>query len=189
MSIHLSQVVPGHQKDSNHKHSTAPHTLLGDHRGAQTQGCGFRLLPRHGNDTESFTDTTDEKIAFPIHLPSFPALTSIYIDFQYEDPSPRLKALLTSISSAPALASVDIGYEQWDIVDSAPLLDEWAGLDTWLARMTEQTTVKGGLVLTLKQWPPEMSVWNGFLPEFGKAGGKIETDPGGWLSLLLGILN
>ena len=86
------------------------------------------------------------------------------------------------------LASVDVGHEQWDIINSVPP-DEWAGLDAWLARVAKQTKVEGGLVLILKRWPPGMLVWQGFLPEFGKAGGKIETDPFGWLSMLSGLLD
>ena len=147
----------------------------------------FYVLPNSRNDLENFTDTPNQAIASPIHLPSFPTLTSIHINFHFEDPSPRLTTLLSSISSAPALASVDVGYEHWDIVDSIPS-HEWAGLDTWLARMAEQTTVEGGLVLILKMWP-EMSVWKDFLPEFGKAGGKIETDPCGWFSTALRFLD
>ena len=51
-------------------------------------------------------------------------------------------------------------------------------MDRWLTRITKTVTVGGDLVVTLRWWPPTES--EGFLPEFGETGGKVEVDPNGW---------
>jgi hypothetical protein len=102
------------------------------------------------------------------------------IDLSEYDPSPHLINILRSIGSAPALTSIVIEYYDWDYIEHLPLTDPWADVDRWLSRIAKHAKVKGGLALTLTQWPEGMSVWEGFLPGFRESGGEIKVDRSPW---------
>ena len=113
-----------------------------------------------------------------IDLPSFPALTSLRIHFDHEQPSHRIVTVLSSIYSTPVLASVDIRYEPYGSREPTAS-DTWNGLDRWLARVAEHTAVECGLVLNLRQrMSPSESSLEALFPRFREAGGeiKIHTD-------------
>jgi len=114
----------------------------------------------------------------PIHLPSFPALTTLIIYIYVDHPSPRLTNILCSIGSAPALTSIFIEYSDWIFLDHLPLADRWVDVDRWLSQIAKHAKVEGGLPLTLRRW----TVWEGFLPEFRESGGRIQVDNSGWRS-------
>jgi hypothetical protein len=116
----------------------------------------------------------------PIHLPSLPALTTLIIDLSNYNPSPHLTNILCSICSAPALISIVIEYDDWDFIENPPVEDPWVDVDRWLSRIAKHAKVKGDLALTLAQWPEDMSVWDGFLPEFRESGGQIKVDHCPW---------
>jgi len=88
---------------------------------------------------------------------------------------PRLIAILSSISSAPALGSVTIGHDMWSDINQ-PFQVQWVDMDRWLARVAQQARVQGGLSVTLKWWPKGKPVWEGFLRDFRRAGGRVKTD-------------
>jgi hypothetical protein len=128
------------------------------------------------------TDLPDESFgdAIPIHLPSLPALTTLAIDLCGGDPSPHLISILCSIGSAPALESIAIENVDWDFIEPLPLKDPWVDVDRWLSRIAKHARAKGGLALTLTQWPKDKSVWEGFLPKFRESGGEIKVDHNSW---------
>jgi len=127
-----------------------------------------------------FPDTSNEEDIFPpIHLPLFPALATLGVDIREDFPSPRLTETLCSIFPAPALTSITIGSEEWDI-DEYPPLATWVDVDRWLTQIVKHAKVKGGVLLTLVRWPEGKSIWEGFMHEFREAGGEIKTDTGGW---------
>ena len=111
----------------------------------------------------------------PIHLLSFPALTTLAVYVYIDRPSPRLKNILGSIGSAPALTSIVIESRGWASFDYLPLADLWVDVDRWLSRISRHDKVEGSLLLTLRPW----TVWEGFFPEFRESGGKIKVDDSG----------
>jgi hypothetical protein len=140
--------------------------------------CGFSDRAR--TIVTVLPDYLIEEIPPPIHLPSLPALTTLMIDLSDHNPSPHLTNILCSIGSAPALTSIVIEYDDWDYIENLPLTDPWADVDRWLSRIAKHAKVKGGLALTLTQWPEGMSVWERFLPEFRESGGEIKVDYSPW---------
>jgi len=108
-----------------------------------------------------------------------PALATLGVELCEDYPSLRLTDILCSILSAPALTSITVGSDKWDVNEYPPSAS-WVGVDRWLAQIVKHAEVKGGVPLTLRQWPEGKSVWEGFLPEFRKAGGEIKTDTGDW---------
>ena len=107
-------------------------------------------------------------------LPPFPALTSLKIYIFQESPSRQLIHALSSISSVPALASISIEIRCLVLPRSADSTI-WEHLDRLLVQMAKNSTVEGGLVMTLTDWPYGDCAGVLF-PEFGKAG-KIKSDP------------
>jgi len=127
-----------------------------------------------------FLDTSTGKETFtPIHLSSLPALATLDVNIREDQPSPRLTEILHSFYPVPALSTITIGSEMWNINECPPSIP-WVDVDIWLARISKDAEVKGGVLLTLIRWPEGKSVWEGFLPKFREAGGKIKTDTGGW---------
>ena len=133
-----------------------------------------------GSQTETIvTDLPDLLVGGllpPIHLPSLPALTTLVIVIYLYIPLPQLTNVLSSIGSVPALTSVAIKHLDWRHIEYPSLTVWWVDLDRWLSRIARHAEVTGGLSLTLRQWPKGKSVWEGFLPEFRKSGGKIKVD-------------
>lgn len=117
-------------------------------------------------------DCTRTPIRVPIDLLPFPALTSLEICVREIDPTCWVTSVLSSITSAPALASIKIqhwGYEEY-------LLDpeKWDDMDRWLARVAERTTVERGPVVTLvRPLPFSVSPDEVVLPRFTEAGGRV----------------
>ena len=107
-----------------------------------------------------------------IDLPPFPALTSMKISGRA--PVPNLISILSSISSAPVLASIELQC-WWKFPLEPDSLNAWDCLDKWLTQMANNTTAEGGLVLTLKRMHRNQ-VPEFFLPGFRRVG-KINTDP------------
>lgn len=103
-----------------------------------------------------------------------PALTTIDIGF-YSEPSNYLADILSSIHSAPALATVNFVCEEWYSGETFPSSGPWASVDKWLARMATQVAVKGNIVVTLERWPDGGSAWEEYFPEFRKAGGELRV--------------
>jgi hypothetical protein len=129
------------------------------------------------------TDLSDyftEEILPPIHLPSLPALTTLIIHLSEYEPSSRLANILCSIGSAPVLISTIIEYVDWKSLKSLPLESPWVDVDRWLSRIARRAKVNGGLALILAGWPEDMSVWDGFFPEFRESGGEIKVDHNPW---------
>ena len=81
-------------------------------------------------------------------------------------------SILHHISSIPVLASITIASE---LILPVRLVSStaWDGMDKWLARIAKSITVGGYLLLTLSAWLPAET--ERFLPEFRKAGGKVEV--------------
>ena len=127
-------------------------------------------------------DTMSSISTSPIDLPSFPALTSLRVRLHDRHPSHRLVDVLSFISSAPALASVDIqrGYDVYNVYDLTRS-NTWNGVDRWLARIAKNSKVGCDPVLTLRRWEFGESHWEGLLPMFRRAGGEIRTHPDGWI--------
>lgn len=121
---------------------------------------------------------------FPIHqasespsvdpLPPLPSLTNMGIRLLPGEPYARLAYVLSSIRSAPALASVTFTAEEWRSGEYFSFAGPWVDMDKWLARMALQTEVRGGLTVTLVQWPEDEPIWKEYLPEFRKVGGKLK---------------
>ena len=131
------------------------------------------LCVDHGSGNDDFTDCPHRESSSNLaDLPPFPALTSLRIVIWDNSPSPQLLDALSSISSAPALASISI-----EAIWSLPVSDcspytAWANLDGWLVKIAKNAAVE----LTLIRW------WDGkypaavLFPKFAEAG-KIETIP------------
>ena len=132
------------------------------------------ILP--GEDRKSindnFTDFPERSTSHLIDLPPFPALTSLKIYASERIPSPHLLDTLSSISSAPALASIVLQC-LWRLLSEADRSYIWDRLDTWLARMARNTTVECGLTLTLTRCE-ENPVLKTLFPKFNEVG-KIKT--------------
>jgi hypothetical protein len=125
-----------------------------------------------------FPDTPARNISSFIHLPSLPALATLDFDLRAGGPSSHLTNLLCSISSAPALASVTIGSDEWPDPE-CPFPSPWVEVDKWLAHMVGRGRAEGSLRVTLRRWPEGKSVWKGFLHRFTEAGGEL-TVCDGW---------
>ena len=123
-------------------------------------------------------DGSADGIPPPIRLPSLPLLTTLVIEVYVVDPSPHLTNILFSIDSAPALSSITIRHVDWKSTEYLCLGVPWVDVDRWLSQIAKHTKVTGGLLLTLGQWPEGEPVWEEFLPEFRKSGGKIKVDDG-----------
>ena len=57
-----------------------------------------------------------------------------------------------------------------------PSSGPWVDVDKWLARMTLRTEVKRSLRVVLMQEQGDRSVWEGYIPEFRKAGGEVKIE-------------
>ena len=127
------------------------------------------------NDDLTGTSSWHQSTSQLIDLTQFPALTSLKICTEYAL-TRYLIDVLSSISSAPALASITLDCGHWPNSGS-DLPTAWNHLDIWLTQMAKNATVKGGLVLTLAQWQeqgklvPEM-----LFPKFGEVA-KIIVKP------------
>ena len=124
--------------------------------------------------TALFTDIPDRPSFRCIDLPPLPALTCLRILVSPLGPSPQLIDVLSSISSVPALASISVECTNWPRPEPGSS-NTWADLDGWLARMAKDTTIEGGLVLTLMGWSQGKQV-EVFFPKFREVG-EIITDP------------
>jgi hypothetical protein len=111
-----------------------------------------------------------------IHLPPLPALTTMRIGLRSGRPSARLNCILSSVRSAPALASITFTSEGGWYGKRFPSSGPWVDIDKWLARMTLQAEVKGSLVVIMVQRPEDWPVWEGSLPEFRKSGGELTIE-------------
>ena len=117
-----------------------------------------------------------------IDLPSFPVLTSVRVRVYGGGPSRRIVNVLSSISSTPALAFVDI-QDGRSYADRPTRSDTWNDLDRWLAQIAKHTAVEHGLVLNLRNW--QFSglelYWEALFQRFREAGGKIKGHVEGWI--------
>ena len=139
---------------------------------------GVRSLCVDGKGTnENLTDYPYQSTSSPIvSASSFPALTSLTIYIDGRAPSSHLVNTLASISSVPALVSIDLGCLYWPHSRS-DMPYTWNGLDIRLAQMAKNTTVEGGLVLTLTRWRKrDQLVPEALLPRFGGVA-KIVAKP------------
>ena len=125
---------------------------------------------------DDFIDDPNPPTPHLVDLPPFPALTSLKIYIYGRAPSPHLINTLSSISSAPALASIFLECWWWFLSGSEPP-NTWDSLDTWLVQMAGNSTVEDGLTLTLTRWQ-EVRVLRALFPKF-KEVGEIKTDPEG----------
>ena len=134
--------------------------------------CGVYSLCVNGmRINDYFTDYPDQATSYPIDLvPQFPALTSLSIYTCRRVPSSHLLNTLIAISSVPALVSITLECWHWP---PGPLA-AWDGLDRRLAQMAKNTTVKGGLVLTLTRWPKSLLLKA--FPKFREVG-KVIAGP------------
>ena len=142
--------------------------------------CGFPT--DRGALLTTFADTVIRARQTPfIDLPSSPVLTSIRVLLCIfgGEPSGRIVNILSSISSTPALAFVDIQCGNDNACEPTPS-DEWDDLDKWLARVAQHITAERSLALTLRRWLFSESSWEALLPRFREAGGKIKTRPDGY---------
>jgi len=119
-----------------------------------------------------FPDRSAQEI--PHHTLSLPALTTLDIDLQ-SDPSPRLITILSSISSAPALGSITFRHDKWSNIDQSSFQGTWVDMDRLLTWMAQRARVQGGFSVTLKWWPKDKPVWEGFLRDFRRSGGQVKT--------------
>ena len=126
--------------------------------------------------SDDFIDDPDRQSPHLLDISPFPALNSLKIHICGCYPSPQLVNTLSSISSAPALASIDLECWWWFLSGSVPS-GTWDRLDTWLARMAENAIVEGGPVLTLARWEDNQGS-RALFPKF-KEVSKIKTDPEG----------
>ena len=90
------------------------------------------------------------------------------------EPFARFAHILSSIHSAPALASIVFTSEWWPTCGCSPS-GLWVDVDEWLVRMAMQTKVKGGLAVILVQRPEDDPVSSGCFPKFRKAGGEVRV--------------
>jgi len=120
-------------------------------------------------------DGFDGEIPHPIYPLSFPVLTTLIIGLCVGRPS-SLTDILRYIPPTPTLTSIRIVEYNWWVDIKYPSSGDWDDLDSWLARMAGHARVEGGLSVVLSGWPEDKPVWEGFLDEFRKAGGKIETE-------------
>jgi hypothetical protein len=111
-----------------------------------------------------------------IPLPPLPVLTTMRIGLRSGRPSARLNCILSSVRSAPALASITFTSEGGWYGKRFPSSGPWVDIDKWLARMTLQAEVKGSLVVIMVQRPEDWPVWEGSLPEFRKSGGELTIE-------------
>ena len=129
---------------------------------------------------DDLTDSPYSRFAsHPIDLPRFPALTSLKICGVKYFPTHHLISALSSISSAPALASVILDCGPWP-KSGSDLPPAWDCLDMWLTQKARNPKVKGGLVLTLARWGErENLVPETLFPKFGEVAKIIITPLGG----------
>ena len=108
----------------------------------------------------------------PIDLPPFPALESLRI-YSYDAELTRcLMSALSSITSAPVLASIEIRYGGCYSYDPNP--DIWNDMDKWLAKIAKESKVERGPLVTPTEWLFRESLWEELLQRFREAGGRIE---------------
>lgn len=88
-------------------------------------------------------------------------------------------SVLSSISQAPVLASVEIERGWREGPEPVPS-DAWTDMDGFLTRIAGITTTQGGFVVTMRQWSSDELVWEEIFPKFREAGGKIRTVLSGW---------
>ena len=110
----------------------------------------------------------------PLDSQQFPALTSLKLYTSGRSPSPCLRDIMVSISSAPVLASVALQCWWCFLPEFHPPWDAWDRTDVLLARMAKNAVVEGGLVLTLADWRGD-EVPKALFPKF-KEVGKIKAD-------------
>jgi hypothetical protein len=111
-----------------------------------------------------------------IPLPPLPALTTLRIDLRLSSPFPRLAYILSSIHSGPALASITFASDGGWYGERFPSSGPWVDVDRWLAKMALQTEARGGLAVVMTQQSEGGPAWEGSLPEFRKAGGKLKIE-------------
>ena len=128
-----------------------------------------------------FADTRIWTLTSLINLPSFPVLTSPQVHLYEGEHSRRIINVLSSISSAPALASIDIQYWGYD-ADRPTFLDMWNDLDGWLAQVARHTAVERGLVLRMRRWTFTELSWEPLLLRFVEDGGEIKAHADGWIN-------
>ena len=133
--------------------------------------CSLYVDRKSVND--GLTDSWIQSTSHPIDLPQFPALTSLEISSSGYTPHPQLINALSSICSAPVLASIALKC-WWHYTCNPDTSNSWDCLDRWLSRMAKNATVEGGLLLTLIECPEDRSP-EAFLPGFREAG-KIKRD-------------
>ena len=90
----------------------------------------------------------------------------------------RLASLLSSIHSAPNLSSVTFSFADRSATPSVfPSSGNWVVADKWLAWVaTVRTTAKASLMVVLAGWPEDNPNWEGYFPEFGRAGGILRRE-------------
>jgi hypothetical protein len=113
-----------------------------------------------------------------IHSTPFPSLTEVRIDLSFDNPTSRLVRLLSSIHSTPELSSVTFSFAgAWWAAQEFPSSGNWIVVDQWLARsVTGCTVARGGLGVVMAGWPEGNSNWEGYFPEFRRAGGELRRE-------------
>ena len=124
------------------------------------------------NDDLTGTSSWYQSTSQLIDLTQFPALTSLKICTEGYALTRYLIDVLSSISSAPALASITLDCGHWP--NSGSDLDH---LDIWLTQMAKNATVKGGLVLTLALSQGGKLVPEMLFPKFGEVAKTIVIPP------------
>ena len=108
----------------------------------------------------------------PVDLPSFPALESLQISSYDVGLTRCLMSVLSSITSAPALASIEIRY--LGCFNYEPHRDIWNNMDIWLAKVAKQSKVEHGPLVTPTEWLFRESLWEELLQRFREVGGRIK---------------
>ena len=83
---------------------------------------------------------------------------------------------MSSIHSAPALASITFRSEEGWFRKHVPFLGPWVDMDKWLARMALQSDIRGGLTVVMVRRPGDGPVLEGCFPEFRMAGGEVKIE-------------
>ena len=111
-------------------------------------------------------------------LLTFPSLTKVRVQLAPHSLTGRCAAFLSSICSAPELSSVTFSFAAIGVTSSVFLFfAHWAVVDKWLAQMAlTPVTGKAKLRVMLAGWPEDNPNWEGFFPEFRRAGGELRRE-------------
>ena len=97
------------------------------------------------------------------------------VELTADFPTGAVASLLSSIRSAPKLSSVTFSFTGVrSTLQEFPASGSWTVVDKWLARVgSERTGAEDGLCAVMAGWPEDNPNWEGYFPEFRRAGGKV----------------